>query len=215
MGTNPSADEIIQQRHIRAFSQRGGSHPNNSILYAGADEQYVMFGDVSNPRRGGISPVREHDLYTRNSYRLIGRTQAAPDLQTFTATFKRKHGGITWIAGDLTCPNSFYELAGDCGQPDSFLYGWTDFVAIYSNALATTTSHKARKSFDADEALTDDVEFVLASFYEISGLSFGENAQTFIEREVVDAVYASFVECGNCGVNNDGTKRLYAVTKSS
>lgn len=215
MGTNPNADEIIQQRHVRAWTQRGGSRVDNAIRYAGPDDQYVMFGDVANPRRGGITPIREHDPYTRNAYRLIGRNQAAPDLQTVTITFKRKHGGTTWVADDLTCPNTFYELVGDCGQPDSFLYGWTDFVAIYSNALTTNTSHKGRKSFDADEAMTDDVEMSLASFYEISGLSFGENAQIQVEREVVDLVYASTVECGNCGINNDGTKRLYAITKSS
>lgn len=215
MGTNPSADEIIQQRHLRAFSQRGGSKPNNQMRYAGPDEQYMMFGDVANPRRGGITAIREHDSYTRNAYRLVGRSQAVPDLQTVTATFRRKHGGVTWVVDDLTCPNTFFELAGDCGQPDSFLYGWSDFVSIYSNGLATNSSHKGRKSFDGDDAMTDDVDFTLASYYEISGLSFGENAQTFVEREVVDNVYASFVECGNCGVNNDGTKRLYAVTKSS
>lgn len=215
MGTNPSADEIVFQRHIRAFSQRGGAKPNNITRYAGPDEQYVMFGDVANPRRGSITPVREHDPYTRNAYRLIGRSQAAPDLQTVTITFKRKHGGVSWVADDLTCPNNFYELAGDCGQPDSFMYGWSDFVAIYSNAEATNTTHKARKSFDADDPMTDDVEWTLGSFYEISGMSFGENAQTIVEREVVDLVYASFVECGNCGYQNDGTKRLYAVTKSS
>ena len=215
MGTNPSADEIVQQRHIRAFSQRGGAKPNNVIRYAGADEQYAMFGDVANPRRGSITPIREHDLYTRNAYRLIGRTQASPDLQTVTATFKRKHGGVSWVTDDLTCPNNFYELAGDCGQPDSFLYGWSDFVAVYSNALATATTHKGRKSDVEDAAMMDDVELTLASYYEIGGLSFGENAQTLVEREVVDTVYASFVECGNCGLNNDGTSRLYAVTKSS
>lgn len=215
MGSNPSADEIVFQRHIRAFSQRGGAKPINVTRYAGPDEQYVMFGDVANPRRGSITPVREHDPYTRNAYRLIGRSQAAPDLQTVTITFKRKHGGTTWISDDLTCPNNFYELAGDCGQPDSFLYGWSDFVAIYSNAEATTTTHKARKSFDADDPMTDDVEFTLSSFYEISTLSFGENAQPVVEREVVDLVYASFIECGNCGLNNDGTQRLYGVTKSS
>lgn len=215
MSTNPSADEIIQQRHIRAFSQRGGSKPNNAIRYAGPDEQYMMFGDVANPRRGSITPIREHDSFTRNAYRLIGRTQAAPDLQTVTATFKRKHGGITWVVDDLTCPNTFYELAGDCGQPDSFLYGWSDFVAIYSDGLATNTTHKGRKSDVEDAAMTDDVELTLASYYEISGMSFGENAQVVVEREVVDTAYASFIECSNCGLNNDGTARLYAVTKSS
>lgn len=215
MGVGPSADEIVQQRHFRAFSQRGGSKPSNSIRYAGPDEQYLAFGDVKNPRRGGITPIREHDSFTRNAYRLIGRSQAAPDLQTVTATFKRKHGGVTWVADDLTCPNTFYELVGDCGQPDSFLYGWSDFVAIYSNALATNTTHKGRKSFDSDDASTDDVELTLASYYEISGMSFGENAANFVEREVVDLAYASFVECGNCGYRNDGTQRLYGITKSS
>lgn len=215
MGIDANADEILMQRHLRAFTQRGGSRPSKSMRYSGPDEQSLMFGDVANPRRGNITPVRDHDWYNRNQYRLIGRGQAAPDLQTVTITFKRRHGGATWIMDDMTCPNTFFELAGDCGQPDSFLYGWTDFVSIYSNALATSSSHKGRKSADSDDPMTDELEFTLASFYDIAGLSFGENAQTAVEREVVDLAYVSGIECGNCGVNNDGTQRLYTVTKSS
>lgn len=215
MSNNPGADEIVMQRHFRAWTQRGGSKPSNRMRYAGPDDQYLMFGDVSNPRRGSVTPVREHDPYTRNAYRLIARGLAAPDLQTVTITAKRRHGGVPWFSDDLTCPNTFYELVGDCGAPDNFLYGWTDSVAIYSNALATATTHAGRKSFDTDDPTTDDMETTLASFYEISGLSFGENAQTIVERELVDLVYASGIECGACGINNDGTKRLYGVTKSS
>lgn len=114
MANTPGADEIVQQRHFRAFTQRGGAKPNNDIRYGGPDEQSMSFGDVANPRTGSISPIREHDFYTRNAYRLIGRSQAAPDLQTVTITFRRKHGGVSWIAGDLSCPQNFYELVGDC-----------------------------------------------------------------------------------------------------
>lgn len=215
MGVNPGADEISMQRQLRAFTQRGGSKPTNLMRYCGPDEQSIMFGDVANPRRGNITPVRDHDWYTRNQYRLQGRGVAPPDLQTVTVTFRRRHGGVSWVMDDMTCPQTFFELQGDCGQPDSFLYGWSDFVAIYSNALNTTASHKGRKSFDSDDPMTDELEFSLASFYEISGLSFGENAQTAVEREVVDLVYLSSIECGNCGVVNDGSSRLYSLTKSS
>jgi len=213
--SSDSANDILLQRDIRAFSQRGGSKPNNEIRYGGPNEQSMMFGDVANPRRGGITPIREHDWYTRNAYRLVGRGQTPPDLQTVTITFRRKRGGVPWVVDDLTCPNTFFELAGECGAPDNFLYGWSDWVAIYSNALAITTTHKGRKAFDTDDPMTDDMENSLASYYEISTLSFGENAQTLIDREVIDLTYASGIECGACGVNNNGTNRLYAVTKSS
>jgi photosystem II stability/assembly factor-like uncharacterized protein len=215
MSTSPNPDVLVMQRHYRAFSQQGGSRPDNKIRYAGPDEQSIMFGDVSNPRRGGITAIREHSWYSRGSYQLMGRGQAPPDLATSTLTFRRRHGGPSWLADDLSCPNTFYELVGECAYPDNFLYGWSDYVGIYSNGLASTTTHAGRKSFDTDDPSTDAVDFSWASYYEIGALSFGENAQVPVEREIVDLTYVGGVECANCGYKNDGTQRLYALTKSS
>jgi len=59
------------------------------------------------------------------------------------------------------------------------------------------------------------MDFVFASIYKIGALLFGEKGAGEVEREVVDLVWAGGIDCGACGPGDDGTKRLYAVTKSS
>lgn len=215
MSNTPSADEIQQQRHIRAWTQRGGPRPSNRIRYAGPDEQYMVFGDVKNPNVGGVDPVRFWDPEARDQFRLIGQKIGSPDFPSSTVSFMRRHGGISWIAGDLPCLNNYYELIGDCGYPDNFLTGWSDGVTIYSYGRGTDRTHKGRTSQDSDDPLMDDVDHVYAAVYDIGGLSFGENATTFVEREVIDLVYGSTIQCGDCGPTDDGTNRVYMVTKSS
>lgn len=211
----PGADVIVKQSHIRAFTQRGGPSPVNRIRYAGPDEQLMQIGDVSFPVKGGIDPIRVHDWQRRGAYRTIGRTVDPPDLPTVSIEFMLKHGGVSWIAGDLTCYQNFYELVGNCKRPDDFINGWSDFVSIYSYAEATDRSRTGNTSFEDDDGTMHEVEWTLAAFYDVGGLSFGEKAAVAVEREVLDLVYGSSIQCGNCGVTDNGIQRRYALTKSS
>lgn len=210
----PSADEVMFQRMLRVFSQRGGPLPSQRMRYCGPEEQYVAIGDVKDPVRGKLTPVRVHDPRQRGAYRLIGQQTTMPDLSSSTISFLRRHGGVSWIAGDLTCPNNFYELAGECRRPDDFLFGWTDFVTIYSYALADDRTYKARTALSDDNVMMDDVSFTFATVYDIGGLSFSDNV-TPTKREAVDAVYGSTVNCGHCGPLDDGRQRIYVLCKSS
>lgn len=211
---NPNAEEILFQRNLRIFSQRGGPLPANRMLYCGPEEQYMAMGDVKDPVRGKFTPVRVHDPRQRGAYRLIGMQTSMPDLSSSTISFLRRHGGITWIAGDLTCPNNYYELAGECRRPDDFNFGWSDFMTIYSYGMADDRTYKARTSLSDDNMLMDDVNHIYAAVYDIGGLSFADNI-TPTKREAVDVVYGSTVSCGNCGPRDDGTQRIYVLCKSS
>ena len=215
MANNPSADEVSMQRQLRAWTQRGGPRPGNRMRYAGADEQYIMFGDISDPIRGGIDPIRNWDPYTRDRFRQIGISMKPPNLSSGKISFKRRHGGISWLAGDLTCPNNYYELAGQCEKPDDFGLGWSDFLTVYSYAFSDNRTYTKRTSDTADDPLMDEIDCIFSSVYDLGGLSFGENAAPQVEREVVQAIYGGSPACGTCGVQDDGSQRIYAVTKSS
>lgn len=211
---NPNADEILFQRGLRIFSQRGGPLPNNRMRYCGPEEQYMVMGDVKDPVRGKFTPVRVHDPRQRGAYRLVGMQTSMPDLTSNTVSFTRRHGGISWIAGDLTCPNNYYELAGECRRPDDFNFGWSDFMTIYSYGMADDRTYKARASLSDDNMMMDDVNHIYAAVYDIGGMSFTDNI-TPTKREAIDAVYGSTVNCGNCGPLDDGTQRIYVLCKSS
>jgi len=79
----PGADEIITQKHRRAFSQRGGPFPTNQIRYAGPNEQYMSFDAADNPVRGGEDPIWMHDPQRRGAYRLVGRSVSRPTFRPF------------------------------------------------------------------------------------------------------------------------------------
>ncbi len=174
-----------------------------------------MFGDVDDPVNGGFDAETQFDPYNSNAFRVVGRAIKAPDLPKVSITFRRKHGGLSWVAGDLSCPSNFYEYVGSCVRPDDHLLGWSDYVSVYSSAVAGSRKRAGRTSFNEDGAQTDEIEFTLASFYDIGPMRFGEQASLQVEREVVDVVFGSTVECGSCGPSDDGTKRVYALTKSS
>lgn len=217
MPNKPGADKIVTQQHRRAFSQRGGPLPTNEIRYASQNEAWMSFGDADNPPgRGGSDPIFAPAAGKRKAYDLIGRSISAPDFPTAELTFMIKHGGIPWVDFDLSCQNNFYEVVGKCKRPDDFINGWDDFVKIYSQGEADTRSESNQTTAeDGDDASQIAVEFQFAAIYKIGALLFGEKAAPEVEREVVDVVYGGGVECGNCGVGDDGTKRIYAVTKSS
>ena len=50
-----NANEVITQKHVRAFLQFGGARPNNPLRYGGQDAQYVVIDGVSIPEVGGVS----------------------------------------------------------------------------------------------------------------------------------------------------------------
>jgi photosystem II stability/assembly factor-like uncharacterized protein len=211
----PGADKVLTQKHRRAWSQRGGPGPVSLMRYAGPSEQYMMFDAADNPVRGGQTPMQVHSTSQRGAYELIGRTVAAPDFPKVAITFLQRHGGISWVDFDLTCPNNFYESAGVCKKPNDFLNGWSDWIKVYSYGEASPRTEDGQTTFSDDNQSTAKVEFTCAAIYKVGALNFGEKAAPEVEREVVDGVYASAVDCGNCGVTDDGTQRLYWVTKSS
>lgn len=215
MPNKPGADEVVYQRHLRAFSQRGGPLPTNPVRYAGADEAYMAIDDADTPVRGGLDPVYVHDPARRNAYRLIGESASPPDFPSSTLTFKIRHGGVPWVDFGMECPNNFYELVGTCKRPDDPINGWSDYFTVYSYGNATGRSRTGNTAFDSDDPTQRTVDFSFAAIYSGGALNFGEKAAPEVEREVVDLVYASSVDCGNCGVTDDGTQRLYVLTKSS
>jgi photosystem II stability/assembly factor-like uncharacterized protein len=209
-------DQVVTQKHRRAFSQRGGPRPNNRVRYAGADEQLMEFDDATSPVRGGSDPIRVHDPRRRGGYVNVGSTVDPPDFDSGSINFMVKHGGISWLAGDLTCANNFYELVGVCRKPDDFTSGWTDFVRVYSYAQANDRSYTGNTTFEDDDGSMTEIEYTFeGGIYDVGALGFGEQGGQQVEREVVDVVFGSTLDCGNCGNTDDGTGRIYAVTKSS
>lgn len=212
---NLTADEIILQRHKRNFLQIGGARPNNPPQYAGQDAQYMAIQGVTTPDSGDINPIWVPDPFRIGKYRLIGRSITPADLASASILLRERHGSIPWALTPKDCAFNAYEVTGNCRDLSDFVGGWNSYVTVYSGALTTGRDRGDRTGWDSDDPIEDTLNITLADVYEIGALSFGENAAAQIDREGVDVVYGSSVQCGDCGPADDGTNRIYAVTKPS
>lgn len=210
-----SADEIVTQKHKRTFVQYGGAKPNNVVTYQGQDGQYMKITGVKSPEEGSIDPVFVPDPSKAGKYRLVGRKISPPSLAEATLTMLEKHGAIPKQLQRIGCQFNVYEPTGACNDLSDFLAGWSDYVLIYSAAIVTDKDLGDRTTWDSDDQIEDALSVTLNEVYPIGSLSFGDNATSIITLEVIDAVYGSKEQCGSCGVQDDGTQRIYAITESS
>lgn len=210
-----TADEIVTQKHKRAFIQYGGPKPGNPPKYAGQDAQYMAITGVGAPEAGGIDPIWVKDPRKQDKYRLVAKKMSAPDLAKSTLEIYEKHNALPRQLLQQNCPLNVYEPTGACLDLSDFISGWTDYVLVYSQGTVGDKDLGDRVTFDSDEAVADSLSMTWADIYPIGPMSFGDNATTLIDREVIDVVYGDKASCGNCGPENDGTRWLYALVKSS
>lgn len=211
------ADEIITQGHNRIWRQPGGAGANNPVRYAGVTDQYLAISGVSRAVRGAISPINVPDPTNRKRFRQVGRTEEAADFSSFDVQALSKHGSIPFTLADLTCPHTYYVASGKCKRPDDFLRGWDDYVVILANALVTESVDMGdlTAAWDSDDAVSSTLSYTCEAIYGVGKIGFGEVAGPEVGREVVDVVYGSAVECGDCGPGDDGTQRIYYLVKAS
>lgn len=208
-------NENITQNFIRAFTQRGGPSPANVLRYAGANEQYLMVGDISRPDRGGITAINVNDPYARTLFRRTGVTIDAPDIPNNSITFRQLPNGVPWYRFRLNCPINVYESEGLCNDPSDPLNGWAT-LNILSQGLSSDKTYAGRTPFDGSDISTAEVAFSwMGDVYTVGGIALGELAATDVTTEVVDIVYGNKVECSDCGPPNDGTQWVYALQQTA
>jgi hypothetical protein len=211
----PADDEIITQQNRRLFFQWGGPFPNNPLSFAGVEGQYAVLEGVTRPLRGAIEPIKVYDPRRAKQFKFAGRKATAPDFPTATLRLLERRGALPFALGDMSCAFNLYLSVGKCDDLSDFLHGWEDFVEIVSYAEGTSVDEGARMAWEDDTQAEDAVAITLERKYGIGALSFAAKAAAEISREVVDAVYGSNLQCGDCGPSDDGTRRIYAVAKSS
>src|SRR3990167_3744948 len=100
----PTKDQITTTQERRIFLQDNGPSPANVVKYAGVQTQYLMLDGVTNPKRGGIDPIRVPDPNRRKGYKGVGRLAAAPAYATATLHVLEKRGTLPFSLGDWECP---------------------------------------------------------------------------------------------------------------
>lgn len=211
MAERPSGKEVRFIQNNRVFVQFGGSLPNIDTRYYGQDMNYAIMQGVNRSTNGQTTPHWTGDPNLTGQYRLIGVTTAAPALDTFTLNMMEKRGTINRLFAQ-DCGFTAYVNSGDCGDISSFLYGWSDKIEIYPDAIIGTVNGGNRGDWATDGPIINQVPGTTRrKTYEVGSLSFGSILGADIAVEVVDAVYGNLARCGNCGAQNNGTNWQYAV----
>lgn len=210
------SDQVNTQGHKRFFRQPGGAAPNNSPLYAGREDEYMVIDAASPALSGGVDPIYVPSSRRTKQFDIAGRSVSPPDIASFTVMWREKRGRIPLALQDLSCRSAFYEVTGSCKSPDDINRGWTDYIQIYSDAEpAGNPDLGSRGSWDSDDPIENSLEWVAGDIYAAGTMYFGDNAAAQIDREVVAVVYGSLLNCGECGPEDNGSRKIYAVTKSS
>lgn len=212
----PQTHNLIKQQNKRVFWQRGGARPNNARRYAGVEETFIAIDGAAPELAGGRDPIYVQDPHAYGRFYKADSAANPPDEATVTVMFRERPGRIPVGFQDISCSQNFFIVTGGCLQPDDWARGWTDYVEIYEDAQPSGNPDLgARTAWDSDEALEASLEFVVGALYAVGPMSLGDNATAQIDREVIDVVYGSKVQCGNCGPQDNGTNKIYAVTESS
>ena len=207
-----NANEIVTQRHKRAYIQFGGARPGNKPAYAGQDGQYMIISGVSVPEAGGVDPIWVPDPRRSGSYRLVGRKFSPPDLASATVEMLEKRGGIPRQLGKIGCQFNLYEVTGACKDLSDILRGWSDYVLVYSGAIVTDKDFGDRMAWDGDEQIVDSLSVTLADVYPVGAMVFGAKAADNTDTEVLDVCYAGSFECDDC--SDAATQRIYSLVKT-
>lgn len=210
----PTDAEVTKTQNRRLFIQFGGPFPGNVPEFAGLDAQYMVLDGVTRPLRT-IEPIRVYNPRRVEAYKNVGRKISAPDFPTATLRVLENRGTLPVQLGALDCPFNLYLPVGKCEDLSDFTGGWETIVEIASWVEATQVDEGPRMAWEEDTQVEDAIAVTLEAKYAIGAMSFSAEADGDISREVVDVVYGGGVQCGDCGPSDDGSQRIYAVTKSS
>jgi photosystem II stability/assembly factor-like uncharacterized protein len=207
-------NELIKQGSTRAFYQPGG--PGAAKFFYGLDAQYFFIDGANMPTNGTINPLFVPDPRRPNRYRLVGRTIDPPDLASVDLVFREKWGGIPRALMAPKCSFNLYEVHSDCADLSDFYRGWDSYLLIYSLfQFSGPVDLGTRMAADKNDPLEDSVSSMGVALYPAGALGFGEEAATSVVVEVIDAVYGQDITCGTCGMENDGSQVIYALTRAN
>lgn len=213
----PGADEIVTRGKRRIFRQPGGPGADHRVRYSGKSDQYLAITGLERAINGSRDPINVPDPDNYQSYITAATSVGAPDLSTFSLEVLEKLGTIPFPMGSLLCPNTFYVNSGRCDDPSDFRRGWRGGNVVVINGAYPDEAVDIGDltGWDEDDQQTYTVPWKAREIYTVGALNFGEVAGPEVSREVVDVVYGSRLQCGDCGPEDDGTRRIYAVTASS
>jgi hypothetical protein len=104
---------------------------------------------------------------------------------------------------------------GECQDPSDF--NTFSKILILEQAQLTTynTDDLGALQSGDNAAVNENADLSAKDMYEVVPISFGVQAGSIVTNEVLDVVICDSPSCGDCEVESDGCKKIYAITKGA
>lgn len=212
-----AVEQLRKQQDVRVHYQPGGAGPSNPTYYLGSSDAQVGFiSGMTMVNSGAVEPIWVPSPRRPGTWELRGRTRQTPALPAVSLQFHEDlAGGIPRQLTKQLCPYTFYELSSRCKDLSDYNRGWGGYVMVYADGIAGPVDGGARSARTDDNPLVDTIDYTLRDSYPVGQLGFGEEAATSVVSEVIDGVYWGAGSCNECGIENDGSRLSYYVTRAN
>ena len=207
-----STGQVQTLAESRVFIQIGGSTPLSRVLLAGSgDHTWVDIGGASIPISGDIKYTRWQDTYRVGQFYVVSKAKDIPKSPEGKITFYLKKGGIPAEFFSGSCPITVYITNGACVDMSDFNRSWDSYVQVLARGDMTEFDLGDLSSVDKVDVIKISAKVVFEQAYSYGSIAFGVKAATTITKEIIDLTYGCRQDCGTCGIEDNGTRLLYAV----
>ena len=192
----------------RVWFQDGSSGPSRPRRYYGNWKAGAVSWD-----RGDLTTIREPDPNQYGKFIRVGRFRGEPgdpELPIMARYTQQRSALMKAARGD--CEHTLHIHMGECEDPQDFNRGWKK-VLIMEQAAITSYGTDDLGSMDPSEngPVNEDVPFQGTDIYEVTPLTFANQAPTLVTREIVSVYVCDNPQCGICGASSDGCQFVMAL----
>lgn len=202
------AVEGMTQLNSAVFVQPGDANPNNPILKAGIDGQFVMIESGSR-QLDTIDPIFIADPRNFKKYVTFATQVSPPDgFDELSTTWRRLlDGRLPRHLMGIDCASSFYLNRGKCSDPtnpNALEY----YVEVFPGARPDGTIESGGNAFDSDDAVEDTITYKLTrQSFLVGSLNFKLTDTT---RPITHVTYGYPSDQCQC-VGDRATEWQYAI----
>lgn len=192
----------------RLFVIEDRASPGNAPSY----EDNAMAGALSWPQ-GDVTLIRKPHPTTYNQFVTVGKYTGEPGVPEIPLTFRYSDQLSRMLRlARRGCEFDVQVHFGMCENPADFDRGWSK-VLILEAARPTSygTSDLGTLDPEGRAAISEEVPTQGEDAYEVVRMTFGEQAQSLVNREIVDITVCDTEACGVCGETSDGCQKIFAL----
>jgi len=196
----------------RVFLIKGKARADHDPSYEG-----VMMAGGAQQSFGEPTPIQAPSATAYNQFDEVGETLGSVDRATtsLTGLFPADVLSTMLAIAKARCPLDVQIHIGQCADPRNF--NKFQKIVVLEQTYFSDWSTEDLGALQSDQAAKVDetVEVSAARLYEIVPLAVAKYGADTVTNPLVDVIICSSLNCGDCGDEDDGCEKVFAVSRSS